>query len=112
VVVLSTELDEQLVLEGVARELAHIVNTCRRQAGCRYTDRIRLAVVSQSPLVRKAVESFRDYLCRETLAVELTDNPLPEAPAMPSKVGDDSADIYLEVLDVQAGKPAAVGDPE
>jgi len=112
VVVLSTELDEQLVLEGVARELAHIVNTCRRQAGCRYTDRIRLAVVSQSPLVRKAVESFRDYLCRETLAVELTDNPLPEAPAMPSKVGDDSADIYLEVVDVQAGKPAAVGDPE
>ncbi|MCS7238376.1 MAG: isoleucine--tRNA ligase [Thermoguttaceae bacterium] len=103
VVILSTEVDEALLVEGVARELAHVVNTCRRQAGCRYTDRIRLSVVSSSDLVRQAVRDFHHYLCQETLAVELTTDPLVSCNPMPAKVGDDSVTIYLEVAE---GSPA------
>jgi isoleucyl-tRNA synthetase len=66
---LDTTLDDELVREGIARELIRTVQDARKQAGLEVSDRIALGV-SGSSEVRGALERFRDYLMSETLAVE------------------------------------------
>jgi isoleucyl-tRNA synthetase len=66
---LDTTLDEELVREGIARELIRTVQDARKQAGLEVSDRIVLGV-SGSSAVDEALERFRDYLMSETLAVE------------------------------------------
>lgn len=72
VVVVSTELTEELITEGLARELSHAINNRRKEIGCQYTDRITVTVVTDSPEVRRAIDKFADYIRAETLAAELS----------------------------------------
>ncbi|HLU05744.1 MAG TPA: isoleucine--tRNA ligase [Woeseiaceae bacterium] len=66
---LDTTLDDDLLAEGIARELVRTVQDARKQAGLNVSDRIVLGV-SGSPAVEDALGRFRDYLMSETLAVE------------------------------------------
>jgi isoleucyl-tRNA synthetase len=86
-VVLDTELTDDLLLEGAARELSRAGNALRKQAGLRLDERIVLVVEAEpGGLVARAVESHRDYLAREVLAAKLRlndrdgrDGPLAQA---------------------------------
>jgi len=44
VVVLSTELTDELILEGLARELVRTIQDRRKEMGCQFTDRITVDV--------------------------------------------------------------------
>jgi len=66
---LDTSLNEELVLEGVARELVRTVQDARKQTGLEVSDRIVLGI-SGSAGVEAALTAHRDYLIAETLAVE------------------------------------------
>ena len=66
---LDTTLDEDLLREGIARELIRTVQDARKLAGLDVSDRIVLGV-SGSSAVDEALERFRDYLMSETLAVD------------------------------------------
>jgi isoleucyl-tRNA synthetase len=67
-VALDTTLDDELVREGRARELIHLVNTMRKEAGLELTERIRLAIpAGDADLLEHA-----DWIKAETLAVELS----------------------------------------
>ena len=68
-VVLSTELTEDLIREGLARELVRTINDRRKEMDCQFTDRIEVGVVTESAELRAAIEQFRDYIMPETLAV-------------------------------------------
>ena len=70
-IILNTELTEDLVNEGYAREIISKVQQLRKSSGYEVADRIRLTVSSDETVIR-AVEAFRDYICRETLSQELT----------------------------------------
>ncbi len=98
VVVLSTELNDALVAEGRAREMAHAVNNRRRDVGCEYTDRIALGVVTESADLRAAIEQFADYVKAETLAVEITFAPIAGAEPVEIKVGGQPATLYVKVV--------------
>lgn len=65
---LDTTLNEDLVEEGIARELIRTVQDARKQAGLEVSDRIVLGI-SGSAGVQAALERFRDHLMAETLAV-------------------------------------------
>lgn len=69
-VVLDTNLDEELLLEGIARELVNKVNTMRRESGFYVTDRIQICI-DTSPYVRKAFEQHKDYIMGEVLALQV-----------------------------------------
>ncbi len=66
---LDTSLTEELIREGVARELIRTVQESRKQAGLEVSDRIVLGV-SGSAGVEAALGEYRDYLMSETLAAE------------------------------------------
>jgi len=66
---LDTTLTDELIDEGVAREIVRSVQDARKQAGLEVSDRIVLGV-SGSAGVEKALSAHRDYLMSETLATE------------------------------------------
>ncbi len=68
-VALDTTLTDELVREGMARELVRTVQEARKQAGLEVSDRIVLGV-SGTAAVGAALDSYRDYLMAETLALE------------------------------------------
>ena len=68
-VALDTTLTDELVREGMARELVRTVQEARKQAGLEVSDRIVLGV-SGTGVVDAALDGYRDYLMAETLAVQ------------------------------------------
>jgi isoleucyl-tRNA synthetase len=67
VVGLSTTLTEELVQEGLAREFVRRVQTLRKDADFNITDHIAVTYQASDTL-RGAVQTYRDYIQRETLA--------------------------------------------
>jgi isoleucyl-tRNA synthetase len=70
VVVLDTEVTAELVAEGLARDVVRVVQQARREAGLDVADRIRLTLEA-GPEVSAAVDTHRDFLAQETLAVSV-----------------------------------------
>ena len=73
-VILNTERTEELILEGLARELVSKVQNLRKTEGLEITDRITIHYHG-TKAVEKAIEHFSDYIKEETLATELQKEP-------------------------------------
>ena len=70
-VILDTNRDEELILEGLARELVSKVQNLRKSMNFNVVDRITL-YYSGTEKFKKTLELFKDYIMEETLATELT----------------------------------------
>jgi isoleucyl-tRNA synthetase len=70
-VAVDTSLSEDLLLEGLARELVNRIQSMRKEAGFEVTDRIVLGLDGPEA-VRKAFEKEKDYILQETLTVRVT----------------------------------------
>jgi isoleucyl-tRNA synthetase len=69
-VLLDTQLYDDLEREGLARDFVRLVQQTRKEAGFEVTDRIR--VVAQVPeRIASAIRDHRGHICHETLAVDL-----------------------------------------
>lgn len=66
-IALDTTLSEELLLEGLAREIVNKVNTMRRAQGFEVTDRISL-IIDSSARVQKAFSLHESYIRNEILA--------------------------------------------
>jgi len=66
-VALVTDLSEELLQEGFARELVNKIQNMRKTSGLEVTDRINLVVDTADP-VRKAAERHEQFILNETLA--------------------------------------------
>ncbi len=71
---LDTSLDDDLVKEGLAREIVRSVQDARKQAGLMVADRIALGITG-SPAVEAALGVHREYVMAETLASEWETEP-------------------------------------
>jgi isoleucyl-tRNA synthetase len=69
-IALDTELNDELLLEGLAREIVNKVNTMRRDDGFAVTDRIVIQLKT-TDRVKKAFEMHRDYITHEVLATHV-----------------------------------------
>lgn len=67
---LDTQLTDELIDEGNARELVHKLQNMRKDAGFDVADRIVVQLQGEAAIAR-AFERHRDYIATETLAVEL-----------------------------------------
>jgi len=100
VVVLSTELNDDLLREGLAREVARAVNDRRKDMNCQFTDRVEIAIVTQSAELRTAIAQFRDYIATETLAVSIGFEPLAGVEPVEVEIGDYRATLFVSVKNV------------
>ena len=76
-VVVDTDVTEQLLLEGLARELVHRIQSMRRSAGFEIADRI--VTYYQGPdELDEVVAAHGDYIKKETLSSELLQGASPE----------------------------------
>ncbi len=98
VVVLSTELSNDLVHEGYVRDLVHSIQNQRRDTGCEYTDRIELGIVTDSAELRRAIEQFAEYIQSETLCIRIIFEPIPGIDPLEVKVAGHGVVIYLKRL--------------
>lgn len=74
-VALETALTDELIREGLAREIVRSVQDARKQAGLDVADRIVLEVAGNEPVIN-AITAYRDYVGTETL-VSRWDTPIP-----------------------------------
>jgi isoleucyl-tRNA synthetase len=78
-VALDTSLTEELLEEGLARELVNKINTMRRDMGLEVTDRIRI-VMQTTERVQQCFAKHRDYITGEVLAIEVHFGPCEGTP--------------------------------
>ncbi|MBN1909315.1 MAG: isoleucine--tRNA ligase [Pirellulales bacterium] len=97
VVVLSTELTDELIAEGLAREVVRLVQDRRKDLNCEYTDRIQVGLVTESSELRAAAKQFAEYIQGETLAVELAFQSISGADAVEAQIAGDSVTLYVSV---------------
>jgi len=70
IVALSTDIPEELIKEGLAREVVHRLQTMRRNAGFDIADHINTCYQADPPL-QQAIEHLSTYIKQETLSREL-----------------------------------------
>lgn len=95
-VALDTELTEELINEGFAREFVNRVQNMRKEANFEVTDRIRIFFKTESERLKKAVFALSDYIKNETLAVELSDDFKPAEYVKSWDVNDEPCEISIE----------------
>ena len=66
-VALDMTITNELMQEGLAREIVNRVQNLRKTGGFEVTDRIEL-LIEKNEKIDAAVEKFGDYICNETLA--------------------------------------------
>lgn len=93
-VVLKTELTDELVQEGKAREIVHHVQNIRKEQDLPYEARIELAVAGNETIV-SVVEHCRDYIASETLADSVVVGELDGVTAADATVDDDEVRLYV-----------------
>jgi isoleucyl-tRNA synthetase len=95
-VLLDTRLTDGLRLEGMAREVVRHVQEARKEAGLEMEERIVLALLTEAPELRRAMDATGDYIAGETLVVERAAGPLAEALlTKPVKIDGQALTIQL-----------------
>ncbi|MCE0556725.1 isoleucine--tRNA ligase [Motilimonas sp. E26] len=87
------ELTEELIAEGMVREVISGIQKKRKSMGLNVTDRIWIAI-NTSDKVRQWLEKYEDYLKTETLAIEL-DFELAQGLGEPYEL--ELGTIYIDV---------------
>ena len=87
-VALDTALDDDLVAEGLVRDVVRVVQQARRDAGLDVGDRV-LVRITAPDAVWAAVDARVEYLRSETLAIEVT--RVDDTGATSGTVGDGVA---------------------
>lgn len=67
----DTEVTQDLLFEGIARDIVRSIQTLRKESGLEVSDRIKLKI-SGDEEVRTVCEKFADYIKNETLTSDMT----------------------------------------
>ena len=75
-VAIETEISDALKEEGLAREMVRRIQDFRKQADFDIADQIRV-IYKATPALQSAVNTHRDYIMEETLALEMDEGDPP-----------------------------------
>ena len=87
VVVLNTEVTDELRREGVAKDLIRTIQNQRKEIQCEYLDRIEVAVETDMDEVILAIKEHGDQIANETLADAVTLASLPSVDPVENEYG-------------------------
>ena len=69
-VALDTTLNEELIVEGMYRDLVRTIQVLRKEAGLKVEQRINLALISKGDLMKKVINTYIDKVISDTLTNE------------------------------------------
>ena len=93
-VALDITLTDELLMEGLARDLVNRVQNMRKDMGLEVQDKIEITIQKGDDFVDQAVEANREYICTETQALSLE---LAENLKTPQQVEIDERTLALEI---------------
>jgi isoleucyl-tRNA synthetase len=102
VVVLSTELTEELLSEGRAREVVRLIQDRRKEMKLNYTDRIMVGIATASRAIGAALHTHIDYIKGETLAVDLKKGQVTGAETLSLSIDGEELTISVAVAEPQS----------
>lgn len=95
-VAIDTELNENLIEEGLAREFVNRIQNMRKDAGFDVTDKIIISFTGSKNFVR-AINNFNQYISTETLAEKLSEQiKTGNGFAQEFKIGEFDCSINIE----------------
>ncbi|WP_168456234.1 class I tRNA ligase family protein [Wolbachia endosymbiont of Ctenocephalides felis wCfeJ] len=71
IVILNTELNDELILEGLARDVVRLIQETRKQADFHISDRIGVIIKTKDEKIKEAVNIWSEYIKEQTLALSL-----------------------------------------
>ena len=99
VVVLSTELTDELLSEGRAREVVRLIQDRRKELRLNYTDRILVGIQTSSRAIGEALHAHIEYIKGETLAVDLKKRQIPNVDAFSQTIDGDELTLSVAVAE-------------
>ncbi|HEX2884056.1 MAG TPA: isoleucine--tRNA ligase [Candidatus Limnocylindria bacterium] len=106
-VALDTTVDEELAAEGLAREVAHRLQSMRKAAGYEISDRVRVAVVTDAAAAER-LAPHHGWLADELLATSLQIGPEASVQAPDRAERAELDGVAMELAVARAGA-ASVG---
>jgi len=94
--VLDTTIDQELMQEGMFRELVRSAQVLRKEANFNIEDRIEMDVVSTSESVKELVEKYKDKIKQEVLVVKLNENIVAPDVEKQIELGDETLILKLK----------------
>lgn len=94
---LDVNLDDELIAEGIAREVVRFVQQARKDAELQVDDRIVLVLQTSSELLNKAIKVHSDYIMSETLSTGLVEKLNEPVYSVTKSIGKDDISVSLEV---------------
>jgi isoleucyl-tRNA synthetase len=93
-IAISTELDTELLREGLVRDLVRHIQNLRKETGLDVADRIRIAYFASDEMAA-AISAHHDYLSGETLSLEISrsDSPIESSHAI--DLGNESIQLAI-----------------
>ena len=77
-VALDTNLNEELIVEGMYRDLVRTLQVLRKDAGLKVEQRIELSIQSQGKLMEKVLDVYLQKIIQDTLTDEFSKESLKE----------------------------------
>ncbi|MFA5649049.1 MAG: DUF5915 domain-containing protein, partial [Bacteroidales bacterium] len=99
-VALDVTLTNELLEEGIARELVNRIQNLRKDSGFDVTDKIKISILKHD-LLSQAIENYKEYIASQTLAREiLLVDSMPSGSASSIELDTDlTISIKVEKID-------------
>jgi len=96
--VLDITIDENLMLEGLFRELVRSVQVLRKEADFNIEDRVEMDTVTESETLNKVVAEFGDKIKQDALVLKLNEGVTNPDIEKEVEVGDEKIVVKLKVV--------------
>ena len=94
-VALDTQLTNELVAEGIAKELVNRIQNLRKEAGFEVTDRIQVRITDHDA-IRDAIAQFGDFIKAEVLATAI--DQIPDLSVGQQIVLPGEVQVYIHLI--------------
>jgi isoleucyl-tRNA synthetase len=99
---LTTKLTEELLREGMVRDLIRHVQIMRKNANFAVEDRIKINGLIDGPL-GDALEDYKEFFCNETLTIEMTEKSNKGEYESTFEIQDQSLTLSIERTHTKKG---------
>lgn len=93
---LNTELDDELIHEGIAREVINRIQKTRKDMDFNVNERIKVRIDS-SNLLENIINKHRDYIARETLSDSIEFSKLSSDSGVRCQIDEESFTLLCEL---------------